>query len=231
MEKLNLQNVTLYGADTINKERLLFVFSICERFADFGQKILFTKTTSDYTSESGISVVNTNIITSVADYNDFNMKQLYKFIEKDFVLVVEYDGFILNPNAWTEEFLNYDYIGAPWWYDDEHNVGNGGFSIRSKKLLTILATDKNITETIPDDRHICRTYRAYLESKGIRFAPEELAQRFSIEGSLHYSENWQKKTGSIWSDQFGFHGLHKTDISKWLSMYPEYKDRLKIISK
>ena len=35
------------------------------------------------------------------------------------------------PEAWTDDFFNYDYIGATW---DDGVVGNGGFSWRSRKL-------------------------------------------------------------------------------------------------
>lgn len=222
MSKLSLNNVTLYGADTTNLNRLLSVFSICERFANFGAKKLFTKINENFVTESGIEIINTNEIKSLVDYNRFNMKILYEYIKTDFVLVVEYDGFILNPDAWEDEFLEYDYIGAPWWYKDGHNVGNGGFSLRSKRLLEILYKDDFINQTFPDDRHICRTYRTYLESKGIKFAPEVLARKFSIEGELHYKEKWTN-TGDVWTNQFGFHGLHKTNISLWLEKYPEYK--------
>lgn len=86
------------------------------------------------------------------------IKELNKYIETSYVLIIQYDGFILNPDAWTDEFLEYDYIGAPWWYTDDCNVGNGGFSLRSKKLLEILANDDSILETHPEDHHICRTY-------------------------------------------------------------------------
>lgn len=50
------------------------------------------------------------------------VKLLDSYIETPHVLVVQYDGFILNPDAWTDEFLEYDYVGAPWWYEDEWNV-------------------------------------------------------------------------------------------------------------
>jgi hypothetical protein len=115
-----------------------------------------------------------------------------------------------------EEFLQYDYIGAPWWYNDECNVGNGGFSLRSKKLQTILQNDPIIFETDCEDHNICRTYGNYLKSKGVKFAPEDVASTFSIEGDLHGKVSGREKyNGDTWNGEFGFHGLHKTDISKW----------------
>jgi hypothetical protein len=59
----------------------------------------------------------------------------------------------------------------------------------------------------PEDHRIGRTYRRYLERKGIKFAPESLAARFSIEGNI--------KHGWKWNGQFGFHSYLATDLSGW----------------
>ena len=125
---------------------------------------------------------------------DMRSKDLNNYVDTDFVLIFQNDGFISDSSSWTEEFLDYDYIGAPWWYDDENNVGNGGFSLRSKKLLEILSNDSHIKETDPEDHNICRVYGDYLkETHGIKFAPESLARKFSVENGNFTS-------------QFGFHG-------------------------
>jgi hypothetical protein len=54
--------------------------------------------------------------------------------------------------------------------------------------------------------------REYLEAHGIRFAPVDLAKQFSLEGG--------ESVGVTWSNQFGFHGLRWTDISRWLTQNP-----------
>lgn len=142
--------------------------------------------------------------------------RLNDYIDTDFVLVVQYDGFILNPDAWTDDYLKYDYIGAPWWENDGWIVGNGGFSLRSKKLLEILASGKyQLTDDDPEDWFIGVTIRKELEEEGIKFAPVELAKQFGFE--------MNEKEGVMWDGQFGFHGLTWTDISKWLKQHPEYK--------
>ena len=66
---------------------------------------------------------------------------LKKYIDTDFCLIIQGDGFVIHPENWTDEFLKYDYIGAPWRNLAHYSfirVGNGGFSLRSKKLLKIL---------------------------------------------------------------------------------------------
>jgi hypothetical protein len=127
------------------------------------------------------------------------IKELYKYVESEYVLIIQHDGFILNPWVWSNEFLKFDYIGAIWGHGDNYDVGNGGFSLRSRRLLQMLAFDNCIFETHPEDYVICRTYGEYLRKKGIVFAPTKIANRFSIE--VHK-----------WSNQFGF---HFANISDW----------------
>ena len=81
--------------------------------------------------------------------------------------------------------------------------------------MEILQNDRyHIDNDDPEDWFICVTKRKELGSKGIRFAPIPLAQRFSLEGS--------EKDGIVWTDQFGFHGFTWTDISRWVQQHPEY---------
>ena len=114
------------------------------------------------------------------------------------MLICQWDGYILNPSAWKEEFLNYDYIGAPWAFDDPEAVGNGGFSLRSTKLMAAMAElNLSLEDCFPEDKVICRTYRKHLTDLGLKFASLDLAKEFSVE---------------CWSDdeytgQFGFHNF------------------------
>lgn len=119
------------------------------------------------------------------EYNRFVICELHKYIQTSHILLIQHDGYVLDASAWTDEFLKYDYIGAPWGYKDGRNVGNGGFSLRSKKLHFIIAHASLIQENgvfAPEDEVICRLYRKILEENyGIKFAPEDLADRFSFE--------------------------------------------------
>ena len=75
-----------------------------------------------------------------ADYNYIMLKGLSPFIKTDFMLHIHPDGFAVNKEKWTDQYLKYDYIGAPW---QDRAVGNGGFSLRSNKLIDAL-TDSDI---------------------------------------------------------------------------------------
>jgi hypothetical protein len=109
---------------------------------------------------------------------------------------VQWDGFVLHPDAWDDEFLEYDYIGAPWPHHPiEQAVGNGGFSLRSRRLFEAMQ-DINFVPSHPEDLCICHHNRTMLENRfGIRFAPLDLAERFSYERARP-----RERT-------FGFHGF------------------------
>ncbi len=196
MKNILLSDVTLLGIDCVNLERLFFAFDVCQKHIEFEVVKLLTH----LPSENKI-VVKIDPIKSIEQYSQFVVKQLYKFVNTTHVLIIQHDGFILNPFSWTYDFLKYDYIGAPWWYKDNYNVGNGGFSLRSRKLMEAVALDNNIVECHPEDYIICRTHGERLVRKGFSFAPEALAHQFAREG-----------LSIPWNNEFGF---HQADISKW----------------
>jgi hypothetical protein len=187
--KLQLPNVTLCIADCMNHELAKYAIDCCTAQVDFGKVIFFTdKEFKDYPVEIVERFKNKE------DYDYFIMKKLNSYIATDFVLIIQWDGLILDTKYWSEDFLEYDYIGAIWPWHKQYKVGNAGFCIRSKKLLEILANDNTLTETSPEDVNVSCKYRPYLESKGITYASEFIADTFSVERST--AEN-----------TFGFHGF------------------------
>lgn len=221
--KLNLPNVTLLGADCVNVERLQAAMDVCQKDIEFGAvKLLTSLPTNDK------RLVKIPHIGSVEEYSKFCVTDLKNYVDTDYVLIVQYDGFILNPESWTDEFLNYDYIGAPWlvadWSVRDFNfpenllgtvvVGNGGFSLRSKKFLEVsakLVEEGKIPQVHPEDVSLCIWHKDLLESRGIKIAPPDLASKFSIEGD-----------DQVYEKQFGFHGFSWTDIDKWIDAHPEH---------
>ena len=141
----------------------------------------------------GVETVRIAPIRSLEDYSRFIVKELDRHVESAHVLVMQWDGYVLDGARWSAEFQRFDYTGAPW---EGGAVGNGGFSLRSKRLLRALQ-DPAISDFTPEDLAICRTYRPMLEARhGIRFAPAEVAARFSFE------------TLTPPGPTFGFHGVH-----------------------
>jgi tetratricopeptide (TPR) repeat protein len=191
----DLSSVTLCAVDCLNPSLALRALDICGLQCNFGDVMFLSDTASQY-ELAGCRMIEIPRIGSVAEYSRFVLKELGRYCDTEHLLLVQWDGYIINPRSWRQEFLEYDYIGAPWgWYQDKHRVGNGGFSLRSKRLLDALQ-DQDIVDLEPEDEAIGRRYRPLLEAKyGIRFAPEEVAEAFSYE------------TIAPIGDPFGFHGL------------------------
>lgn len=134
-------------------------------------------------------------ITSRRDYSNFVLRQLVDHVETEHALLVQWDGYVVNPQAWDNAFLSCDYLGAPWpHFYDGLVVGNGGFSLRSRRLLQATAGLPQSEE--PEDLAICRTWRHRLEQDhGLVFGSIALAQRFAFErATVPYAT-------------FGFHGV------------------------
>lgn len=172
--------------------------------------------------QNNISIIKIDSMTQ-EQYNIFCVNHLYKYVDTDFVLLFQNDGFILNPNNWSDDFLNYDYIGAPWPIYDKSRVGNGGFSLRSKKFLNIVKDLNYLEKTpsygeafTPEDHLLCKHYYNFLTQAGIKFAPVDLAIRFSFEQPLPEYPFWTHDMS------FGFHGLFQSGFDN-----DEYRKNLK----
>lgn len=212
--KLELPKITLIGIDCINLERLQLATEISTKDINFGKVKLLTSITSN-----DPRVIKIPHLDSAKKYSEFVIKKLYKYIDTEFALIFQYDGFILNASCWSNDFLEYDYIGSPWYHLGDLRVGNGGFSLRSKRLIDWLGKNwKEIDAKIhPEDVFISKFARPYLEKSGMSFAPENVAKDFSFSGG---------ERGVFWNGEFGFHGIKYTDISKWLIDNQEYKEKL-----
>jgi len=152
-------------------------------------------------------------LKSIKDIDTWNHAVIYdlpKYVFTSHCLFVHSDGYIINPELWQESWLAYDFIGAPWplpmdsfSYKDEDGelvrVGNS-VSLRSKKLMDLVATRewKYYFGNCNEDGFITCHNRKWLESKGCKFAPLEVAIHFSKEHEI--PENRNIKT-------FMFHSL------------------------
>jgi hypothetical protein len=198
---IDLKQIVVVIADTKNYSDCVYAINQTLKHIRPQKVVWFT--------DLSISVTNTITykIDKIVDANDYSrfiinkMPHLLNSLNLDYshVLVIQHDGFVINGSEWSNEFLEYDYIGAPWLYIDGRNVGNGGFSLRSKKLLE-LTEDKPVLG--PEDECIGRLWRGSLEISGCKFAPEHIASKFS------YELNPPK------GKTFGFHGTFHKIASK-----------------
>jgi hypothetical protein len=199
---LKLPNVALCAASSIALPQIALpqtirALEISSKYIDFGESLLFSDNFYELSS-SEIECRNIQKMRSIMDYSAFILRDLRNHIQTSHVLIIQWDGYVLDPTGWTDEFLDFDYIGAPWpQFKDAFVVGNGGFSLRSRRLLDacahVLGEGKGGQA---EDLLICRDSRLVLERDfGIRFAPQSLADRFSFERT--------PRKGHV----FGFHGV------------------------
>lgn len=194
MARLDLRDVTLVAASSVNIAATIAAMRRCLDHATFGDAILFADGALGDPGR-GLRHVEIAPLRNAADYSHFMIRRLGDHVATSHCLIVQWDGFILAPEAWDPAFLDFDYIGAVWPQFSVDRVGNGGFSLRSRRLLRALA-DPAFPDDHPEDLAICRTGRAWLEARhAIRFADPATAARFSYERLREADRS------------FGFHGV------------------------
>ncbi len=131
-------------------------------------------------------------------------------IETEFVLTVHLDGYGLHRDCWRNEFLEYDYIGAPWplsmcVHYPPRRVGNSGFSLRSRKWMAA-TQGLLLPNRIEEDAFVCWDhYDAMVHDAECKIAPVQLALQFSFENPLSDFPHWKPE------DSFGFHGYFRPE--------------------
>jgi hypothetical protein len=189
---LSLPDVTLVAATSVAIAATARALAQSQQGVDFGG-VLFL---SDQAPPLGTQAEWRPIapIASRSDYSRFMLRELARHLTTSHVLCVQWDGYVLDPMRWNPAFLDHDYLGAPWpQFADGMRVGNGGFSLRSRRLVDACAALPLTKEA--EDVAICRTYRPMLEERfALRFAPEEVARHFAYERTMPTGE------------EFGFHG-------------------------
>ena len=144
-------------------------------------------------------------ITSLDEYSRFVIRDLHRYVDTPHCLIVQWDGWPVNAAAWTNSFLDFDFIGAPWVHTGGV-VGNGGFSLRSKRFLETCSKLAPAEFPHPEDSWVSYRHRTTLEALGMKFAPTNLAARFAFEGrkysGVHWSGDGRQNPGS-----FGFHSF------------------------
>jgi len=136
----------------------------------------------------------------------FQALELGRYFTTPFLLHIEVDGFPVNFHLWDPAFLQYDFIGAPWpvkMLEPGHTnrVGNGGCSLQSRKFRDFVDAHADLyRDGMLSDVFLCRELEEPARQAGIRFAPVDVALRFSFENKLPDFPHWRPEMS------FGFHG-------------------------
>jgi tetratricopeptide (TPR) repeat protein len=193
---LELPGVTLLAIDTANHALALRALARSRERIRFARTLFLTDAIpADVVVPEGIEIAPIAPLRSRDDYSNFVLKRLVPYVASAQALLVQWDGYVVNPDAWQPAFLERDYIGAQWfWQREGFRVGNGGFSLRSLRLLEALQ-DPRIELVEVEDLTIGVSFRSLLERDfGIRFADAAEADRFAFEAAYPIGM------------PFGFHG-------------------------
>ncbi len=192
--RLQLPNVTLMAMTSVNVRQTIKAMQYSMRQIDFGDCVLITHR-KPFFLPKGIRYAHTSKLTNI---DCFNYKMLYElgdYIHTDFVMVVHADGFIVHPEMWRDEFLDYDYIGSPWpipkdditYRDINGNLCRVGNSvgIRSRRLVNF-PKEANLPfepdhSSLNEDGFLCVKNHHLIEAAGMKIAPLEVAKYFAHE--------------------------------------------------
>jgi len=196
------KDITIVCVSTIHHEQINFNFKTTAGNTPNVKDIIFF-------SNKPVSNCNTFIKLkdnfSYDDYNTFILKNLSFHVNTEYVLIIQPDSMAISKELWDDNFFMFDYIGAE---TEVENVYNGGFSLRSKKLLeALLDPEVKVLEglrqgrllTYKEDVIITKYYRHFLEEfYNIKFCDTLTARKFSTD-ITHNSNSC-----------FGFHGAHNS---------------------
>ena len=185
---LLLDNVTLISLSSVMINETIQAMMYSMKKISFADAIIFTHKLPDDLPDS-IRYIHVQEMKSVDDYNKVMLYDLYNHIQTDYALVIQWDGYVVNPDKWDKSFLEYDYIGAPWPADLDFRDSDGrlcrvgnGVSLRSRRIMEF--PDKaglSWNQGENEDTFLCCIHKKEIEEAGMTIAPLELACMFSHE--------------------------------------------------
>ena len=197
-EKLKLPRVTLVAMTSVDVYETVQAMKYSMRDIEFGDAVLITDKKPWYLP-GDIRYSHTDKLDNIDKFNYKMTYELGDHINTEFALIVHADGFVIHPENWRDEFLDYDYIGSPWplprndyaYRDSKGNicrVGNS-VSIRSKRLMDYpkahnLLWEKGFDDFYNEDIFICCMHKNEMEAAGMKWAPLEKAVLFGREHPL-----------------------------------------------
>ena len=169
--------------------------------------------------------ISSEITVIKTDYDNLNQstyslllasKPFWELFTGDQILLYQEDSCIFKSNV--DDFLQWDYVGAPWpkhQNDSPNAVGNGGFSLRSRQCMLDVIDRVSIFDT-----NLASSTREYMQNAGMTICPEDVyfsknMQDYGIGKVADWDSASAFSTESIYNgDSFGGHNFWLSD-DKW----------------
>ena len=198
---INLDNITLVAVTSVNIDAHIKALEYSCRGIKFGA----VKLLSDIKPDNLPSYINHEYIDNLShpigfnlggDKNQWNYFMVYKlgtYIQTDYAIIIHHDGFVVNPESWSDKFLEYDYIGSPWFLPSDNfsyrdingeiiRVGNS-VGLRSKRLMCLPSKInmewKPFHDYWNEDGFISVNNRHIFIEHGMKFPDLEIGKSFS----------------------------------------------------
>ena len=163
--------------------------------------------------------------------NDYNLLlssiQFWNLLHGNKILIYQEDSFIFKNNI--EDFIEWDFIGAPWpknTNDTPNCVGNGGISLRTKQIMI------DVINKIPiRDTKLNESTKIYMKNSNLTICPEDVyfslnMQEFNIGRVADFDTAFKFSSESINNpNSFAGHNFWLSDpnwlkrIKKNMKMY------------
>jgi hypothetical protein len=193
---IKLPDVTLIAISSIEIPKTIEVLQKCSSMMEFGETKFISNVKPSNLPEN-IIFEECPEIKNIDDYNYYMFREFGKHITTSHCLLVQYHAWILDPDLFDQNWLQYDYGGSPWAIRDNaymsndgtrSRVGNGGFSLRSSRLMNLSKKyDLPLREEQGwknEDGQICCYYKKEFLNWGIKYMPLEDAAKFAYETSV-----------------------------------------------
>lgn len=173
-----------------------------------------------YHDRKRITLIRLNINNlTINEYSMILMHDnIYKYIPTEMFLIFQTDTLISEKyKDIIYEFMEYDYVGAPFIINNIELVGNGGLSLRRKsKMLEIIRNKKNKFKIGYINIYECED-QFFCIYNNIKKPTIEKSKRFAID--------------SIYNDiSFGIHKVYKQFDEKTLNKISKYIPEIYLLS-
>lgn len=146
---------------------------------NWGLTLFYTNKNEEFVNSRFLNYPNINLLKldlseiNLYIYDDILLSEnFWNIIHSENILIFQLDSTLLK--AGIDEFLNWDYIGAPWTKPKEKKlVGNGGLSFRKKSVMLDIIKKYKQDKYIKEDIFFCK----YIS----KLPTVETASKFSVE--------------------------------------------------